>query len=245
MFGGVGGDTINAGNGRNIVLGDNGRFDAIPDETRRWGNLPLSAGVLDAPPTRPSAASTRSRPAPASTSCSAAPQGDVIRLGGGDDIAVGDHGHVDLGRAGGHRCRCVAGRASTDNAIGGADTIYAQAGKDVSSAAPRGDDLDGGTDRDLIFGDNVDLDRTGRPSATTPARGSGRSPARRSTAPRSPTAGDGADRHDDAGVTPAAGRPASAAAGPTSPSRSRTTRATTPCDRASATTTSPAAPATT
>ena len=41
-----------------------------------------------------------------------------------------------------------------------ADTIYGDGGEDVLIGGPGGDRIDGGSERDLIFGDNVRLDRT-------------------------------------------------------------------------------------
>ena len=43
---------------------------------------------------------------------------------------------------------------------GKGDTIYGDGGDDVLIGGPAGDRIDGGSERDLIFGDNVRLDRT-------------------------------------------------------------------------------------
>ena len=46
------------------------------------------------------------------------------------------------------------------NSIGGVDTIRGEGGEDVLIGGAYGDRIDGGSERDLIFGDNVRLDRT-------------------------------------------------------------------------------------
>jgi len=43
--------------------------------------------------------------------------------------------------------------------LGGVDTIYGNDGEDVLVGGAWNDNVDGGTGRDLIFGDNVSLNR--------------------------------------------------------------------------------------
>ena len=69
-------------------------------------------------------------------------------------------------------------------ADGGSDRIYGNDGEDVVIGGAHGDAVDGGAGKDLVFGDNVVLDRTIGDGALN--AGSGRCPARRSTAPRPP-----------------------------------------------------------
>jgi Ca2+-binding RTX toxin-like protein len=113
--------------------------------------------------------------------------GDLIRGGSANDIILGDRGRVDYrDSAGTLITRLGIGLAErdptdpdldvplwqTDGVIrpatlvtvrdettGGTDTIYGNAGQDVLIGGAAGDNVDGGDDRDLIFGDNVSLDR--------------------------------------------------------------------------------------
>ena len=126
MIGGIDADTIVAGDGNNIVFGDNGLIDWAASE--RGGNL---AGDDHPPPTstgsgrstRSTAATTRSRPARATTSSSAArtaswwstsqiagsglPEivttvaldGDTINAGNGHNIVFGDSGEISAAAA--------------------------------------------------------------------------------------------------------------------------------------------------
>ncbi len=157
IIGGTGGDTIVGGDGRNIVVGDNGRFTAIADETRRWGQLPLSSGSLETVSPAVGGADTITTGSGVDIVLGGA-LGDTIDVGGGNDLVLGDHGIVTwlvLGNA-----LQVARAAVTDNASGGADTIRGRAGEDVLIGGAAGDTIDAGEGRDLVFGDNVVLDRT-------------------------------------------------------------------------------------
>ena len=83
-----------AGNGRNLVLGDNGRYTARTDTSVRWGQLPLSAGRLET--TDPTVGGNDTITTGSGIDVVLAGQGDdLVRLGGGADIALGDHGFVD------------------------------------------------------------------------------------------------------------------------------------------------------
>ena len=158
VVGGTGADTIFGGGGRNIVLGDNGRFTAVADETRQWGNLPMASGTL-----------STVDPLIGGDDVISTLEGQDIVLGGagadwatlgaGDDLFVGDHAAVTFGvRTDQLRVLVVT---VTDNSTGGDDTAYGQDGEDVLVGGTRDDDLDGGVGRDLVFGDNVTLDRSG------------------------------------------------------------------------------------
>src|SRR6185503_6766452 len=77
--------------------------------------------------------------------------GDTISGNLGNDIAIGDNAEVLFGS--------VRKVETTARTAGGADTIRGNEGEDVLIGGAAGDKIDGNTERDLIFGDNVLLDR--------------------------------------------------------------------------------------
>jgi Ca2+-binding RTX toxin-like protein len=87
---------------------------------------------------------------------------DTIHGDAGDDIVFGDHGVI--GQEPGTRRLQTTGFVTlvetVERSNGKGDTIYGDAGDDVLIGGPAGDQIDGGSERDLIFGDNVRLDRT-------------------------------------------------------------------------------------
>ncbi|MCE8556437.1 calcium-binding protein [Ruegeria pomeroyi] len=94
---------------------------------------------------------------------------DSVFAGMGDDVVFGDHGRIDVTEPP-LRIRTTAYEyiveiASSEIDNGGDDLIFGDAGRDiligganrVVQGVPNGDRIDGGTDQDLIFGDNVTL----------------------------------------------------------------------------------------
>src|SRR5699024_7950815 len=139
------------GDGRNIVVGDNGRFTAIAGETRRWGQLPLSSGTLETVSPADGGADRITTGSGVDIVLGGA-AGDTIDVGAGNDLVLGDHGAVTwLVLGGGLQ---VARVEVTDNTIGGGDTIRGRAGEDVLVGGAAGDTIDAGEGRDLVFGDN-------------------------------------------------------------------------------------------
>ncbi|MDA8435365.1 MAG: hypothetical protein M0Z98_05210, partial [Actinomycetales bacterium] len=157
VFGGTGADGIVAGDGLNIVLGDSGRFDAFPAVTSRWGQLPMSAGVLQT--ISPSVGGIdRITTGSGVDVVLGGWAGDVIDLGGAADLALGDNGKVTWDvRADALQ---VVRAEITDNALGGDDTVYGRGGDDLLIGGTGSDSIDGGTERDLILGDNAVVDRS-------------------------------------------------------------------------------------
>ncbi|MCU1507720.1 MAG: hypothetical protein JWP05_2689, partial [Microbacteriaceae bacterium] len=158
VVGGIGGDTITVSDGRNIVLGDNGRFTAaIGQATPAWGALALTAGRLETSDPTIGGADAITTGAGIDLVLGGA-AGDTIAVGGNDDTVVGDHGYMDIAvRAGVLQVVIIT---VTDNATGGNDVIRGQGGRDVLIGGTGSDRIDGGTEEDLIFGDNVSLDRS-------------------------------------------------------------------------------------
>ena len=120
---------------------------------------------------RESAAATRSRPATARTSSSAAPN-DIVTRGRRRSTSWSATTRRSPFLV--HRARLSRRLAqqrdrpieTTDARHGGADTIYGEDGDDVLIGGAAGDRIDGGSQRDLIFGDNVPRS-TARPTTPT------------------------------------------------------------------------------
>jgi Ca2+-binding RTX toxin-like protein len=100
---------------------------------------------------------------------------DTLRGGSADDLIFGDRARIQFVNETGavvstygfggqgdytdgiERQRTLA--FTVDHAVGGADTLYGNAGFDVLVGGTRGDRIDGGSQDDLILGDNGTLDR--------------------------------------------------------------------------------------
>ncbi len=93
---------------------------------------------------------------------------DLVRGNAGNDLVIGDFGEVRFGSVTVTQLGVVTDRKEyalhatiTDNALGGVDTVYGDGDEDVIVGGAFGDHLDGGAQDDLVFGDNVTLDRNG------------------------------------------------------------------------------------
>ena len=185
VVGGVDGDTITTNRGQvapadadgdAIVLGDNGlvdfaTVDAVPgDLDRIWvldpdtgggdvittgaGNDVVIAGE-DGELISEGAGKVR---AAGQVTTVLAPLGDTVFAGAGNDIVLGDDGRVTYFNtvavpSGIQRIE------TTDLNIGGPDRIGGGQGQDILIGGGWNDDIDGDADDDLIFGDQVILDR--------------------------------------------------------------------------------------
>ena len=198
---------IIAGNGRNLVLGDSGEIYAAA--ATRDASAPSRWRSARSTRRRPrSAARTRSRPAAAPTSSSAAPTATSSTPAPARTSWSATTRRSPSSTAC-RRSRRTAPSASPNSVVatiettarttGGADTIYGEADDDVLIGGAAGDRIDGGAQRDLIFGDNVRLDRTAtlrRPDEPAlPRPCSAADPVRRERrTPRRPRAVAGATR---------------------------------------------------
>ncbi len=158
IFGGAAGDTIYGNSGEEIIFGDHGRLDYTPAEVGGEEG-PVRGDFVPATLNR---VRTTYDSFGGADSISGGQDDDII-LGGtagdtihgneDDDLAFGDFGEITF--EGG-----VPIIAETINrAAGGVDTIYGDADEDVLAGGAFGDNIDGGSQDDLIFGDNVRLDR--------------------------------------------------------------------------------------
>ncbi|MBW6493254.1 MAG: hypothetical protein K0B16_01635 [Burkholderiaceae bacterium] len=158
VIGGRYGDTINAGDGSNLVIGDSGRITAANADTpHQLGNLPITLGVVETIEYDDGGNDTIVTGAGVDLVLGGY-AADDIRLGANNDIAHGDNALLSYVKDGDAATLDLV--QTLAYAIGGSDTIRGEAGEDVLIGGAYGDRLDGGSERDLIFGDNVDLDRT-------------------------------------------------------------------------------------
>ncbi|HZK06225.1 MAG TPA: hypothetical protein VFC82_10350 [Actinomycetaceae bacterium] len=182
-FGGTGADFIDAGDGDNRVLGDNGRFVRYTELTPDWSILPVTISRLET--TYP----TFGGPDRITTGAgidlvAGGTDGDIIASGAGDDVVLGDNGSFDLIEI----TTVLRGLnvTSTDNTIGGDDVVYAAEGNDIVLGGTGNDDIDGGAGVDYLFGDNAafnlvlahgyvpeQTDQLGLPSSALPATAAG------------------------------------------------------------------------
>ncbi len=162
VVGGYGSDTIWAGTGHNIVLGDSGALTAYESVTQQWGTLPMSPMTLTSIDVATGGDDVITTEGGMDTVVGGAGN-DSAYLGDGPDVFVGDNATLTwavrtLGTAA-PALRLVTIDTIANN-VGGNDTAYGQGGEDVLVGGTLDDSLDGGTGRDLLFGDNVTLDRS-------------------------------------------------------------------------------------
>jgi Ca2+-binding RTX toxin-like protein len=164
LVGGAGADDITAGDGDNVVLGDNGRVTAGDRETYdvRLEALPRILGVV-AVLSPAVGGDDRIRSGAGRDLAIGGTGDDDIATGAGDDIALGDNGALIFSNErdlvpSAWDSRLVFVRTS-DHGEGGTDRIEGGADDDLLIGGSAGDSIDGDAGSDLIFGDQVSLER--------------------------------------------------------------------------------------
>src|SRR5262249_52244626 len=89
-----GGDTVSAGEGRNIVFGDNGRIIAARKDTSRFGHLPITLGRVETLESLIGGSDNITTGSGADIVLGGI-DADVINAGDGNNIVIGDSGLVD------------------------------------------------------------------------------------------------------------------------------------------------------
>jgi Ca2+-binding RTX toxin-like protein len=180
----VQGDTIDAGNGRNIVFGDSGAVLAAVRDESRWGGLPITVGlIVTLGPAYDGWAtdwggSDIIRTGTGNDVILGGARGDTITSAGGNNVVFGDHGLLSwtpadgwpLPPQGGHTNRSLTTTpgfdhdpsdldwaVSTYSVWGGADTITTGGGHDIVIGGAAGDVISSGAGNDLVFGDFAEL----------------------------------------------------------------------------------------
>ena len=155
VFGGTGDDVIHAGDGANLVLGDNGRFIQYAGLTPEWSILPVTISRLET--THPAVGGVdRMTTGTGADLVAGGTAGDFVESGAGDDVVLGDNGSFDLIEI--DAVLRGLNVTSTDNTIGGNDVIHAAEGNDFVIGGTGNDDIDGGAGVDSLVGDNAALD---------------------------------------------------------------------------------------
>ncbi|MEX0673687.1 MAG: hypothetical protein WD067_02875, partial [Gaiellaceae bacterium] len=151
------GDVIDAGDGRNLVLGDSGQISAHAAAGPRFGDQRITLGLVTtiAPETGGADHITTGSGADLILGGAA---GDTIMSGAGRDVILGDHAQLTFGAGTGDWGNIDTIR-SIDLNFGGADVIWANAGEDLVVGGHGPDVIDGNEDDDLILGDAAILVR--------------------------------------------------------------------------------------
>src|SRR6185295_10630920 len=168
IVGGMRADTIVAGDGDNIVFGDNGFIDYTALER----TYPTSSPGDD---TNPADIDRLSTFAPTLGGDDVITTGagydiifggtgaDLIRAGAGNDLVFGDHGKAEATAGGGVIARDLPLSSLSDSFtftsidvrdvdLGGRDTIFGEGGKDIIIGGQAGDQIDAGDDDDDVIG---------------------------------------------------------------------------------------------
>jgi Ca2+-binding RTX toxin-like protein len=146
VLGGAGDDTIRAHGGNDVVLGDNGTVD--------WVGLHGDFTTPDVVATTdPAAGGNDLIDTGAGNDFAAGGAGnDSVNGAGDDDVLLGDNAHVEFGYVGE-----VVTYTVTDPTVGGDDTLHGGDGNDVLIGGTGNDTLYGDAGDDRIFGDHAAL----------------------------------------------------------------------------------------
>ena len=239
VVGGAGNDVLNTGAGDDIAFGDSGRVAAGDRTGLELAPLASIPGLVTTIAPR-TGGDDRIYTGTGNDVALGGNGADVLVLGEGDDIGLGDHGgllYSDTLPAGARLWQIY----TSDFHDGGLDRLEGEAGDDLLIGGTGGDAIDGDAGDDLIFGDQVSLQRQLAARSRCASRPRRTERSTRTTAPRrrrstaSPASTPGTSR---------AGRSTRCSTSSSRP-RCRTPRRSRASPPASATTTSPAARATT
>ncbi len=161
VIGGRFGDTINAGNGSNLVIGDSGRITAASAGTPQFSGVPMTFGLIE----------TIEFGDGGSDDITAGADNDIV-LGGHNDGTDGSTVEVIQRRCGQQhragrrrpdRLRCGQMDDASDidlienlstTAAGGIDNITTLGGRDIVIGGRFGDTIDAGDGSNLVIGDS-------------------------------------------------------------------------------------------
>ena len=162
------GDVVVAGNGFNIVLGDSGQLTAGVVGAPQMGTLPITLLEITTTMAPGLGGSDTITTGNGRDIVVAGTLNDIVDAGAENDIVLGDNGRITYFTAAGETNGGIKRIETTDLNIGGLDKIYGRDGQDILIGGGYRDDIDGGYNDDLIFGDQVALDR--RPGVITNPR---------------------------------------------------------------------------
>lgn len=170
LLGGFGADTLSAGEGNNIVLGDDGQIDYA-----RSLRAPVGTAGADADPFDMDLIESLSTSANGAADTITAGSGDDLIIGGrfgdtidageGENLVIGDHGRVTASSSNGPNL--IGGQPVTLGLVetmafddGGDDTITTGSGDDIILGGFGGDTIIAGDGNNLILGDDGQVDYT-------------------------------------------------------------------------------------
>ena len=147
------GDEIDAGNGRNLVLGDNGEIYAAGSDASRLGAFPMTLGLVQTIESLLGGADSITTGSGDDVILGGI-NGDTISAGDGNNLVIGDSGLVDWTAAerGGARAGDDSDPADVDRVLatnpddGGSDVITTGSGDDV---------IVGGEDGEVVSGAHI------------------------------------------------------------------------------------------
>ncbi|RJR51575.1 MAG: hypothetical protein C4576_03520, partial [Desulfobacteraceae bacterium] len=169
IIGGRYGDTINGGNGHNLVIGDSGRIlAALSDVIRQLGGIPMTLGLIET--TEPQDGGNDSIDTGSGNDLILGGLADDTIVGGdGNNVVFGDNGLIDYVLTDGDPSDIDLITTREPN-LGGADLITTGSGFDMIFGGTGGDTIHAGSNNDLVFGDHGkvegDVDATQLPLAT-------------------------------------------------------------------------------
>jgi VCBS repeat-containing protein len=149
VIGGAGNDLVHGGAGNDIIIGN----DAVLNYAPISGTAGPERLVDITPGTAPGDNTLYG--GGGNNTIIGGVGNDYIRGGPGTNILVGDNAYIHY-----NVNQIVDHIESINRDQGGNNTVYGGASDDIIIGGPRDDSLDGGAGKDLIFGNNVILDRT-------------------------------------------------------------------------------------
>ncbi|MEW6158482.1 MAG: hypothetical protein AB1813_13700, partial [Verrucomicrobiota bacterium] len=161
VIGGAGGDTINAGTGENLVIGDSGRIISAMEDGSRFGNQPITLGLVTTITSAIGGADQISTDAGNDLILGGA-MGDQLFAGDGHNIVFGDNGLVDwvvqerepATLSGDLSAADIDLLVTLDPTIGGVDMITTGNGADLVIAGQSGDTVMAGEGNNIVIGDS-------------------------------------------------------------------------------------------
>ncbi|MFO7963509.1 MAG: Calx-beta domain-containing protein [Desulfobacterales bacterium] len=161
VIGGREGDEIDAGAGNNLVIGDSGRITAASTDGPQLAGIPMTFGLIETIEFGDGGVDTVTT-LDGRDIVLGGDDGDVIDVGEGNNIVIGDDGKIDYTRADRESAAGADTNAadidlieslSTESA-GGADTIDTGDGDDIIIGGRFGDTIQGRNGHNIVFGDS-------------------------------------------------------------------------------------------
>jgi Ca2+-binding RTX toxin-like protein len=156
IIGGREGDTINAGDGDNLVFGDSAQISAAIAGASQITGHSMTLGLVTSLTTADGGVDVITTGS--GTDIVLGGMGaDTLSLGAGNDIALGDNGELVYDSDPSANPATLDAIRSIDRGYGGADTIHGNEGDDILVGGYRADLIHGNDGADTLLGDNGEL----------------------------------------------------------------------------------------